>query len=218
VAVIQFVKQVLSLPAQLEPNTVYFVRVGAGFDLYLSDATGSVAHAINSSASSGGQTYQPPLGQVSFFARKTAPIGWLVCDGRALNKQQFSQLYDVIGGLFGETSTTFRLPNLVEQFVRGSTSVGRIQENMISAHAHYAGTPRIWDAAGGYFGSSATTVQYPLARYAGGVTNAYFDLTSSVGGTETRPKNIALLPAIYAGLYILPCFQLDYAEQGYAEE
>lgn len=49
-AVIHFVKQVLSLPAQLEPNTLYFVRVGAGFDLYLSDATGSVAHKLNADA------------------------------------------------------------------------------------------------------------------------------------------------------------------------
>lgn len=40
-------KTVSALPSQLEPNTMYFVRVGAGFDLYMSDATGQVAHKIN---------------------------------------------------------------------------------------------------------------------------------------------------------------------------
>lgn len=53
--VIRFKKVIANLPAQLEPDTVYAVRTGAGFDLYISDATGSVAHALNlSSQSSGG--------------------------------------------------------------------------------------------------------------------------------------------------------------------
>ena len=44
---IRFAKVVAALPATLAPNTLYMVRVGSGFDLYVSDATGSVAHPIN---------------------------------------------------------------------------------------------------------------------------------------------------------------------------
>jgi len=40
-------KLVSSLPANLEPNAVYFVRTGVGFDLYCTDQTGSFAHQIN---------------------------------------------------------------------------------------------------------------------------------------------------------------------------
>lgn len=40
-------KVVSSLPGTLEPNAVYFVRAGTGFDLYCTDQTGSVAHQIN---------------------------------------------------------------------------------------------------------------------------------------------------------------------------
>lgn len=40
-------KVVSSLPNTLEPNTIYLVRTGSGFDLYCSDTTGSVAHKIN---------------------------------------------------------------------------------------------------------------------------------------------------------------------------
>lgn len=40
-------KVVASLPDPVTPNTVYFVRAGAGFDLYCSDSTGSIAHKIN---------------------------------------------------------------------------------------------------------------------------------------------------------------------------
>jgi hypothetical protein len=40
-------KVVSSLPVTLEPNAVYFVRAGAGFDLYCTDQTGNIAHQIN---------------------------------------------------------------------------------------------------------------------------------------------------------------------------
>lgn len=43
-------KFVGSLPPALKPNSVYAVRTGAGFDLYIADSTGSVAHKINSEA------------------------------------------------------------------------------------------------------------------------------------------------------------------------
>lgn len=40
-------KVVFNLPEQLEPNTSYWVRSGEGFDLYLSDVTGKIAHKLN---------------------------------------------------------------------------------------------------------------------------------------------------------------------------
>lgn len=43
-------KVVSALPGTLDPNTLYAVRVGSGFDLYFSDATGATAHALNTAA------------------------------------------------------------------------------------------------------------------------------------------------------------------------
>lgn len=40
-------KVIGSLPSVLAPNTFYAVRVGTGYDLYLSDTTGAVAHRLN---------------------------------------------------------------------------------------------------------------------------------------------------------------------------
>ena len=40
-------KVVAALPGTLEPNTAYFLRAGAGFDLYCSDSTGTIAHKLN---------------------------------------------------------------------------------------------------------------------------------------------------------------------------
>jgi hypothetical protein len=42
-------KEVAVLPAVLDPDTIYFVRVGLGFDLYVTDNTGVIAHKLNGS-------------------------------------------------------------------------------------------------------------------------------------------------------------------------
>lgn len=44
---VNFHKVVGRLPDQLDPDAFYFVRVGAGFDLYITDQTGTVAHRMN---------------------------------------------------------------------------------------------------------------------------------------------------------------------------
>ena len=48
-AVIKFSKVIGTVPPVLEPNTAYLVRTGAGFDLFMTDMTGTVAHTLNSS-------------------------------------------------------------------------------------------------------------------------------------------------------------------------
>lgn len=47
--VLEIQKVVGALPTTLSPNTFYAVRVGVGYDLYLSDSTGAVAHRLNPS-------------------------------------------------------------------------------------------------------------------------------------------------------------------------
>lgn len=45
--IIRFEKILSRLPSELEPNTIYFVRVGTGFDLYVTDMTGKIANTLN---------------------------------------------------------------------------------------------------------------------------------------------------------------------------
>lgn len=42
-------KVLASLPDPLEADTIYFVRVGTGFDQYVTDSTGLIAYKINQS-------------------------------------------------------------------------------------------------------------------------------------------------------------------------
>lgn len=56
----------------------------------------------------------PPTGAVMPFAGSSAPSGWLICDGSAVSRSTYSDLYAVITTLYGSGngSTTFNLPNL----------------------------------------------------------------------------------------------------------
>jgi len=51
----------------------------------------------------------------------TPPAGWLLCDGAAVNRVTYSDLYAIVGTRFGvgDGSTTFNLPNLEGRAVIG---------------------------------------------------------------------------------------------------
>lgn len=52
-AVLKVEKVVSALPGTLAANTIYCVRVGAGFDLYVTDTTGAIAYQVNQAAGAG---------------------------------------------------------------------------------------------------------------------------------------------------------------------
>lgn len=55
-----------------------------------------------------------PIGGVQSFAGSTIPPGWLECDGTAVSRSTFAELFGVIGVTYGvgDGSTTFDLPDL----------------------------------------------------------------------------------------------------------
>jgi len=62
-----------------------------------------------------------PVGTVNYFARQFPPEGWLLCDGRAVSRDVFADLFNMLGASFGtgDGSTTFNLPDLRGEFIRG---------------------------------------------------------------------------------------------------
>jgi hypothetical protein len=76
------------------------------------------------------QVFKPfvPPGAVMSFATKAAPEGWLECNGNAVSRDTYSNLFDIIGTTWGsgDGSTTFDLPNLNGgYFVRGGNVDGQ---------------------------------------------------------------------------------------------
>lgn len=137
-----------------------------------------------------------PPGAVQNFARNTAPTGWLKANGAAVSRATYPALFSAIGTTFGagNGTTTFNLPDLRGEFVRGwddgrGVDVGRLfgttQGQSIQSHNH--GVPAD-------IGNNVT----PSARVNTTTNNAATQTisTSDTGGLETRPRNIALLVCI----------------------
>ena len=64
-----------------------------------------------------------PAGLIAPFAgtKDKVPNGWLLCDGSAVSRSKYKNLYDAIGVCWGtgDGSTTFNLPDLRGMFLRG---------------------------------------------------------------------------------------------------
>lgn len=62
-----------------------------------------------------------PIGAVVSYAGLNAPTGWLICDGRAVSRTTYANLFAIIGTQYGagDGSTTFNIPNLKGKIVVG---------------------------------------------------------------------------------------------------
>lgn len=132
------------------------------------------------------------VGEITFFARNTAPTGYLKANGAAISRSTYADLFAAIGTTYGvgDGATTFNLPDLRGEFLRGwddsrGIDSGRVfgsaQADELKSHNHTF--TAVQDVAG--------------SRYPGGsVGNSQAGTTGSTGGAETRPRNIALLACI----------------------
>lgn len=56
-----------------------------------------------------------PIGAITQFSGDTAPTNWLFCNGQAISRTEYSELFAIIGTHYGEGdgSTTFNLPDFI---------------------------------------------------------------------------------------------------------
>ena len=83
------------------------------------------------------------VGMVAPFATSTAPSGWLACSGQAVSRTTYASLFNRIGTTWGagNGTTTFNLPDLRGEYIRGfdngrGVDTGRV---FASAQAGQAG-------------------------------------------------------------------------------
>ena len=69
-----------------------------------------------------------PSGMIINYAGSTAPAGFLECDGSAISRSTYANLFSAIGTTYGtgDGSTTFNVPDLRGYFVRGWSNGGSI--------------------------------------------------------------------------------------------
>lgn len=90
-----------------------------------------------------------PPGMIAPFAMTSPPTGWLKANGAAVSRATYAALFAAIGTAHGagNGSTTFNLPDLRGEFIRGlddgrgvdsGRTLGSSQADMIEAHEHTA--------------------------------------------------------------------------------
>lgn len=131
-------------------------------------------------------------GDIIFVAKNSPPPGFLKANGAAISRTTYSALFSAIGTTFGtgDGSTTFNIPDLRGEFIRGwaddrAVDTGRVfgsaQADEIKSHTH---TVPI----------STTTVVWNYGNGGALVGSGY--TSGATGGTETRPRNVTLLACI----------------------
>ena len=138
-----------------------------------------------------------PAGTVIAFASSTAPTGFIKCNGAAISRAAYADLFAAIGTTFGagDGSTTFTLPDLRGEFVRGwddartvdnGRAFGSYQAGNVGSHTHNVTVYR-YSLYGGHYS--------PNYNY----HSEYTQTQTTDNGTqpgETRPRNVAMLYCI----------------------
>jgi microcystin-dependent protein len=137
-----------------------------------------------------------PAGMVAPFAMRTPPTGWLECNGATISRVSYAGLFANIGTGFGvgDGATTFRLPDLRGEFLRGwdngrgvdsGRGHGSFQDHALQDHNHqYARPVSASDADRGE--------QASLWSIDGGENGTTAGVNSGKYSHETRPRNVAL--------------------------
>lgn len=103
---------------------MHWSKTGVGFGKFHENGTVDVNGDVFASGNmrSRGGGIDSPTGAITAFAGTVAPQGWLLCDGSAVSRTTYADLFAVIGTAYGagNGTSTFNLPNL-----QGRVPVGR---------------------------------------------------------------------------------------------
>jgi hypothetical protein len=162
-------------------------------------------------------SYEMPVGSIISFAGKILGeddgecqtdlqrFYWKVCDGRSLQADEYPELFNVLGYLYGGENGTFNLPDLQGKFLRGvgkdtaskenrtkaskygrEIGVGSTQDFAMQNHKHQYIKPDLTGAGGQ--GTAIISNSNGLTSYP---TDSYPEIPGKikVSDRETRPVN-----------------------------
>lgn len=154
-------------------------------------------------------------GQIAYCAAGAIPSGWLECNGAAVSRTAYATLFAVIGTTYGpgDGATTFQLPDLRGEFLRGADRGRGIDTGRAIGTAQ---GDAIRNITGGLNGITAGTFEKtgvgalaPQSEYGwrfsavsaeqAGVQGLGVNFNASrvvPTASENRPRNVALLTII----------------------
>lgn len=148
-----------------------------------------------------------PAGMLGFYPVNRVPDGWLLCNGQAVSRATYANLFAAIGTIYGvgDGATTFNLPNAQGRVLMGATGtygVGTtggeethtLTETEMPSHTHTPSPSVLEDSGAGDIPGTTIFGGTGLTGPSGGtLTN------SNTGGGQ--PHNN--LPPYLAGLWLI---------------
>ncbi|WP_147819739.1 tail fiber protein [Salidesulfovibrio onnuriiensis] len=139
-----------------------------------------------------------PIGSVTALASSVISEGWLACDGAEVSRTDYADLFGVLGETFGvgDGSTTFNLPDLRGEFIRGLDSgrgvdaareLGSQQDYAMEDHNHKMRLVQKSGSGSGCAGNASFDAYSSETVQSTGLSGSPYNVAS-----ETRPRNVAL--------------------------
>jgi len=127
-----------------------------------------------------------PAGAVFYFATSTAPTGYLKANGAAVSRTTYADLFAAVGTTYGsgDGSTTFNLPDLRGEFLRGWDDSRGVDSGRTFGSSQAQATQNL---------DGTTSL---LTVYGGDAEYQFTNTDVDTNVTETRPRNVALLACI----------------------
>lgn len=143
-------------------------------------------------------------GTVAHFAASTAPAGWLKANGALISRTAYAALFAAIGTTYGagDGSTTFALPDLRGEFLRGLDDGRGVDVGRAIGTAQNATkvSPASTDGSGVYVAPKVATPVQDADSTGANTTRRTATLGADSGtapdGYTVRPRNVALLACI----------------------
>lgn len=157
-----------------------------------------------------------PTGMIAFIHATDVPEGWLLCNGAAVSRTTYANLFAKIGVTYGsgDGSTTFNLPNLDGRVLQGTTSTSKVGQYLEAQLPNITGSLRtdvnssgrgvVFSGDGVFKVSSIDVEENSVASYQTYIATDKMGLASFraqdssniYSGTSIQPKAIQCLPCI----------------------
>lgn len=159
-------------------------------------------------------TAAAPSGMVVYFAGQTAPTGWLKANGAAVSRTLYANLFAAIGTTYGagDGSTTFNLPDMRGEFIRGWDDGRGVDAGRVLGSAQSDAIRNITGSAAAYIHDADHATQGALSvtdkaqrglvwqlnpANFGVLAKLNFNAAAAVPtAAENRPRNVAQLGII----------------------
>ena len=147
-----------------------------------------------------------PVGVIQMYANATVPSGWLECNGQAISRIDYADLFDIIGTTYGSGngSTTFNVPNFSGKLpvgfnssdsnfdamgeTGGAKTVNLQHSHTDSGHTHGSGS---YKSAGGAVNNNTSSYGYQAASPIG------VGYTYAPSGSKVSISNINHATPVY---------------------